>query len=77
LELSTVTRTEPSLRTARFSMKYRSGKYATGVKVTARAGAIGMASWRGSSNEVGRPVISAATFPAGRWPSSMPILSCS
>jgi hypothetical protein len=43
LELSTVTTTEPSLRMARFSVKYRSGKYATGVKVTAGTGGIGMA----------------------------------
>jgi hypothetical protein len=43
LELSTVIRTEPSLRTTRFSMKYLSGKYATGVKVTAGTGVIGIA----------------------------------
>ena len=37
-----VIRTEPSLRTARFSRKYFSGKYATGVRVTAGTGVIGM-----------------------------------
>jgi hypothetical protein len=41
-ELSTVTSTEPSARTARFSMKYFSGKYATGVSVTSGTGDIGM-----------------------------------
>jgi hypothetical protein len=46
LELSTVIRTEPSLRTARFSRKYFSGKYATGVSVTAGTGFKGMAASR-------------------------------
>src|SRR5882757_5529575 len=38
-----VIRTEPSARTARFSRKYFSGKYATGVRVTAGTGVIGIA----------------------------------